>query len=337
MVVTHRLVPPLRAKHSASTGEASRHQHLGQTNNPNDGMLRPYSDELANIAETVRCATVQVLTTEGGAGSGIIWPNRDNQESSIIITNAHVASRWQAKVELADGQILPATRIGYDQERDLAALQVLATHLPTATIGDSDAVKVGELVVAVGNPHGVKGAFTMGIIHSLPSAQTLPSPFAEKDWLMADLTLAPGNSGGPMADIQGRVIGINTAITGGFALAVPGNQVERFLQQATGKPYLGVTLRPLRVVLPTELVLGLAVLEVASGSLAAQANLRRGDVLLGICGQHFHTTEDLLAVLRHAQPGEDLPLEYLRDGSLKTAVVVVGGSVYQDKVIPVWK
>src|SRR5258706_12605695 len=104
--------------------------------------------------------------------------------------------------------------------RDLASLKIGATGLPAATPGDSSALRVGELVIAVGNPMGFIGALTTGVVHALPN---------RKRWVAADVRLAPGNSGGPLADAQGCVIGINTMIAGGLALAVPSNVVAEFL------------------------------------------------------------------------------------------------------------
>ena len=141
---------------------------------------------------------------------------------------------------------------------------------------------------------------------------------------MADIRLAPGNSGGPLADAQGRVVGINTMIAGGLALAVPSHVVERFLKRGS-RPYLGVTLRPVLVQLSNKRRLGLLVLDVAQGSLAKTAGLLTGDVLIGVFGQSFNTPDDLLNVLWHAEPGEVLRLELLRSGQYHHCDVIVPG------------
>ena len=139
---------------------------------------------------------------------------------------------------------------------------------------------------------------------------------------MADIRLAPGNSGGPLANARGQVIGINTMIAGGLALAVPSNEVEHFLN-AGNRPYLGVTLRPVQVLNLNRHLLGLLVLEVAQDSLAMAAGLMVGDVLIGVCGQYFNTPDDLLNVLEHTEPGQSLPLEFLRNGKPSYCTVVV--------------
>jgi serine protease Do len=163
----------------------------------------------------------------------------------------------------------------------------------------------------MGNPQGVIGALTTGIIHEVDPTDAQH----RQRWVMADVRLAPGNSGGPLANARGQVIGINTMIAGGLALAVPSNEVERFLKGGS-RPYLGVTLRPVQVLLENKRILGLLVLEVAAGSLAMTAGLMLGDVLIGACGQRFNTPDDLVNVLENAEPGESLPLEFLRKGKL---------------------
>ncbi len=177
--------------------------------------------ELAAVAERLCRSTVQVLSARGGVGSGVIW-----DPDGLIITNAHVAHGSRATVKLLDGRVFEAAVTAKDPARDLAALKVEAADLLAATVGDSDALRVGELVLAVGNPLGLVGALTTGII-SCNSALEAPS---QQRWVMADVRLSPGNSGGPLADARGQVIGINSMIVGSLALAVPSNAVERFLR-----------------------------------------------------------------------------------------------------------
>lgn len=267
--------------------------------------------ELAAVAEKLRRSTVQVRSDRLSAGSGVIW-NSDG----LIITNAHVAPKERASVELNDGRVLEAVVTTKDSQWDLAALQVEATDLPAATIGNSDTLRVGELVMAVGNPLGVVGALTTGIIHATSSQK----------WVMADVRLLPGNSGGLLANTQGQVIGINTMIADGLALAVPSKVVERFLKGERA-PKLGVTLQPVLVNLGNKRVLGLLILEVEAGSSAIEAGLQIGDVLIRVCGQFFNTPNDLLSAIEYTEPGELLPLEFLRGGKhLVSSVVLHGGT-----------
>ena len=169
--------------------------------------------ELASVAEQLRQSTVQVKTRNSGSGSGVIWTS-----DGLIITNAHVATSKTVTVEW-NGQVFDAVRTHFDPQRDLAALKIAAFDLPTATIGDAKALRVGELVLAVGNPFGDKGTVTTGIIHT-----------NHQRALIADIQLFPGNSGGALADCLGRVIGINTMIVDALAVAIPSFAVQSFLE-----------------------------------------------------------------------------------------------------------
>jgi serine protease Do len=262
------------------------------------------------VAERLRRATVQIHGLGPGVGSGVIW-----RESGLIITNAHVARAARARVRLWDGRALDATVIRRDPPRDLAALKVEANGLPAATMGDSSALRVGELVLAVGNPLGLVGALTMGIIHTNEPDQ--------QKWVQADVRLAPGNSGGPLANARGQVIGVNSMVAWGLALAVPSNAVERFLSGPHKRPYLGVTLQPVRVPLSNQRVFGLLVLEVEPGSLAEKAGLLAGDVLIGAGGQSFKTLGDLAVALSTTGFGAVLLLDLVRGGQRMACDVVL--------------
>ena len=174
--------------------------------------------DLTAVTERLRRITVQVHGSSGGTGSGVIWIS-----NGLIVTNAHVA-RGGAAVVLPGGGATEARGLAWDPEHDLAALALDAEGLSAADVGDSDRLRVGDLVVAVGSPFGLVGAVTAGVIHAIGPRRTAGSSF-----IRADLRLAPGNSGGPLADARGRVIGINAMIVGGLALAVPSNVVARFL------------------------------------------------------------------------------------------------------------
>jgi serine protease Do len=174
------------------------------------------------IAETLRRSTVQVVLAAGrGQGSGIVW-----SRNGLIVTNAHVARSEMAEVELWDGRRLPARVLLRDPWRDLAVLRVLAANLPAASLGDSDAVRPGELVIAVGSPFGFAGAVSTGAIHSAGPIRGMGA----QRWIRAGVQLAPGNSGGPLANARGEVIGINTAIVEGLGVAAPANSAAQLVQ-----------------------------------------------------------------------------------------------------------
>src|SRR5438105_12022005 len=189
------------------------------------------------IAENLRRSTVVIHARGRGSGSGVI-----SSSDGTIVTNAHVVRSAQVSLQLWDGREFDATVATRDPRRDLAVLRIDARNLPLALVADSSQVRPGELAIAIGNPLGFVGALTTGVIHAIGPLRGLGS----RTWVQADVRLAPGNSGGPLADAQGRVVGLNTMIVaGGLALAVPSNTVATFLKQGAGVS-LGVTVRPVR-------------------------------------------------------------------------------------------
>ncbi len=182
------------------------------------------SDELATLVAQVRESLVAVRDGRG-SGSGIVWA-----ASGVILTNHHVVRGDRAEVVLSTGQRVKAHVIKRDPQVDLALLQAETDGLRAAGIGDSDQLRVGELVVAVGNPWGLRGAATIGLVTRPPSAST-PGD-GRGDWLLyADVALAPGNSGGPLVDFQGRVVGINSMVRPPRqAIALPSNLARRFVE-----------------------------------------------------------------------------------------------------------
>jgi serine protease Do len=273
------------------------------------------TDAFVEMAEQLRRSTVQVRGRGPGGGSGVIW-----RPDGLIITNAHVARGPRATVELSDGRKLDAAVIARDERRDLASLAVDAADLPAALIGDSDALRVGELVLAVGNPLGLAGALTTGVVHAV-AAEEGPRGHG---WVRADVRLAPGNSGGPLADARGRVVGINSMIAGGLALAVPSNAVERFLKIGAARPALGITMQPVHLALGRQQVFGLLVTDVTADSPAEMAGLQIGDVLIGTGGALFARPDSLLRALNNGEPGDALQLDVMRGGRRASVNVRIG-------------
>jgi serine protease Do len=173
--------------------------------------------EFAVLAERLAASTVRVHDAGGrGSGSGVVW-NR----SGLVLTNAHVVRGQYATLETARGTRARAKLLGRDRELDLAALLVEPSvlGLEPAELRDAATLRAGELVVAVGNPLGLVGALTVGLVQR-----------CNPRWVIADVRLAPGNSGGPLADVAGRVVGINSMIARGMALAVPTGAIADFLR-----------------------------------------------------------------------------------------------------------
>jgi serine protease Do len=259
------------------------------------------------IAEKLRRSTVLIHAGGRGGGSGVIWSS-----DGTVITNAHVARGGHIAVQLWDGREFRATLASRDPLRDLAELRIHTTTLPSAEVADSSQVRPGELAIAIGNPLGFVGALTTGVIHAVGPLPGLGS----RSWVQADVRLAPGNSGGPLADVRGRVIGINTMVAGRLALAIPSNIVRNFLSCGLSDAWLGVTARPVRIPRSAGMgdnpqSFGLLLLEVEPGSPASAASLLPGDILLGTDLKPFTSVDDLLQALQGTGP-RLVRVEFLR-------------------------
>ncbi len=271
------------------------------------------ADALTEIAQPLRQATVQILGQRGETGSGVIW-----NPTGVIITNAHVVRHDRAQVVTADDRTLVGRVTARDVRRDLVALQVEATDLPEVTIARTDRLRPGELVFAVGHPLGLPWAVTLGVIHTVG-----PVPNRYQSWIQADIALAPGNSGGPLANALGQVIGINTMIVNGQGFAIPSQAVEQFLQQTGDRPYLGLTLQWVRLGFDRPRSYGWLITAIEPGSPAAAARLLPGDVLLGVGGEGFRSENELATLLAQANPGDSLPLTIRRADQTFTIAVVL--------------
>ena len=313
--------------------------------------LSTLSVSLSEVAGSLREGVVQVRAGQGGIGSGVIWrtaaPDERGVAEATVITNAHVARAAGSPtftLRLADGRELPATVTAIDLEDDLAALRIQGAGLRAVDVGDSTALRVGELVFAIGNPFGREGAVTFGVVAArAPADPDIPlepteereregrgpdrRPFRSMEVIQADIRLYPGNSGGPLADAHGRVIGINAMVGGGLAFAIPSHTVRRFLQEAeaSAKPVaLGV--RVLTVEIPASLRQKLAlqqqtaplVAEVEAGSAAERAGILPGDLLLSIDGRAITAAERLPGLLARGNAQQPRALELVRGGERLT-------------------
>ncbi len=255
------------------------------------------------VAEALRRSTVQVQVGMGrvrGNGSGVIIAPEQ------VITNAHVVRGPSVLLESWEGKSFSTSVLKVDLRRDLALLAAPGLDAPLVSLGDSNTLKPGTPVVAIGNPLGFVGAVSSGIVHSISRSHS-----NGVEWITADLQLAPGNSGGPLADFEGQVVGINTMIAaGGLAFAIPSRAVQRFFQSARTTPSLGVVIRP--VDLPPGRP-GMLVLELVPGGAAEMASLLPGDILIAANGNRLRYPDDLMSAIEDAPDGL-LRLEFRRGG-----------------------
>ena len=175
--------------------------------------------ELGALAGRMREITVKVKTHGVGDGSGVIW-----SEAGVIVSNAHVAQSDSLSIELSDGRSFPGRLLRRDAERDLALLAISAGGLTPAVLGEPERLRPGEIVLALGHPFGMSNVLSLGAVYDRIRSR--------REWIRADIRLAPGNSGGPLANAAGEVVGLNTLVAGGLAYAIPVTAIRRFLQQS---------------------------------------------------------------------------------------------------------
>ena len=191
-------------------------------------ILQDLSAAMGAAVAAARESVVRVSNGPGGAGSGVVWSSE-----GLILTNAHVVHRRTPTVTLPDGRELPAAVTAHDPARDLALLTVKASGLRAMPLGNSEHLRPGTWIFAVGHPWGVTNAVTAGIIIGV-GADMPEMAAGRREWLMVDLVLRPGNSGGPLVDAEGRMLGVNTIMTGPeVGGAVPVHVVRQFLGEAT--------------------------------------------------------------------------------------------------------
>ena len=299
------------------------------------------SASIADIAEAVLPSVVSILIeagNESGSGSGFIV-----QSDGYILTNNHVAAPavngGELTVVFENGDKVPATIVGRNTSYDLAVLKVEKKGLPTAVLGDSDQVKVGELVIAIGAPLGLNGTVTAGIISSLDRPVTAggSGDLAFINAVQTDAAINPGNSGGPLLDGAGRVIGVNSAIATlagsanaeagsiGLGFAIPINSAKRIAEEiiATGEsntPIIGVVLN---TAFSGE---GAEVDELTAGGPAESAGIRVGDVITALNGRQVADSTELVVAIRSYAPGESVQVAIDRNGQEQNVTLVLGSS-----------
>jgi S1-C subfamily serine protease len=297
--------------------------------------LDAYSQVVAGVAAhlTGKVASLRVPVSRsrgpaprrGGEslGSGVVYTS-----DGFLLTNAHVVGTSQSgTASFADGSSAPFTVVGADPLSDLAVLRASGSTPPPAELGEADQLVVGQLVVAVGNPLGLAGSVTAGVVSALGRSLPTPGGRLVEDVIQTDAALNPGNSGGALADSQARVVGINTAVAGvGLGMAVPINATTRRIISTlmrdgkVRRAYLGLVSMPGPLPAPLQerfgRKTGLRVSQVVSGSPADRAGLRTGDLLLTAAGKPVEKAQDLQRLMFADAIGKPFPITVMRNGAL---------------------
>src|SRR5215218_10054322 len=270
----------------------------------------------AQMIERAQRIVVQVRSGGRGIGAGVIW-NPDG----LVMTNHHVVAggRRNVTVALHDGRTFDAEVVKGSGSLDLALLRLSgeATNLSAAPVGDSDTLRVGELVYAIGHPWGRVGAVSAGIIGSVGELRGPRSQWGSSTrYVRSDVTLAPGNSGGPLLNARGKVVAINAMIFGNMAVSIPSNAASAWVA-AERRQRLGVGVLPVEV--PVSMreeagASGLVIAAVETGSAADRAGLLVGDVLLAIAGEPLGEPGTLLEAL--ARAADAFSLRVMRGGRI---------------------
>ena len=308
------------------------------------GILEQVEQELVSLADKVRPAVVslspyiakgaiaQGLPRKGrpaNAGSGVIF----NAKKGLIVTNSHVVRNvLKILVTFKDGNKIVGEVLGVDEDTDLAVVQVKSKKpLAAVKFADSSKVKIGQLVVAVGNPYGLNDTTTFGIVSGLKRENVNLSRY--EDFIQTDASINPGNSGGPLLNIKGEVIGINTAIINyaqSIGFSIPSNMVSHIVTQLVEygevhRGWLGVGIDPITDMLAeknnVKQGVGVIVNSVFEGDPAHLAGLKVGDIILKIGGVKIDSPNSLIRIIGTISPGQTINLDILRKGERKVVPV----------------
>jgi S1-C subfamily serine protease len=301
-------------------------------------LLDAYSQAVVHAVELVGPSVATLERGSGreqqGHGSGFVFT-----PDGLILTNSHVVHGAPSlHVSLPDGRRMPATLIGEDPDTDLAVVRVPASDLPTAKLGDSRAIRVGQLVVAIGNPYGFQATVTSGVVSALGRSLRSHSGRLMDDIIQTDAALNPGNSGGPLVNSRGEVIGVNTAVISGaqgLCFAIAANTVVfvvgRLIRDGRiRRSHLGVAgqnvpiARQIVRFYDLHVSSGIRVASIEPDSPAARSDLREGDLVVGLAGQAVDGIDQLHRLLTEERGGVPTPLTVIR-GTEKLVIHVTPG------------
>ena len=326
-----------RIQNSGESHEFERDRPLGpiRPTATDADLLDAYSQAVVNVVETVSPAVISVFGQDsggrGGSGSGfIVTPD------GYAITNSHVVDdRSQLVAETHDGDRLRAELVGDDPATDLAVIRLASSGLPHSQLGDSDALRVGQLVIAMGSPLGLQSTVSTGVVSALGRSMRARDGRLIENVIQHAAPINPGNSGGPLVDSRGRVIGINTAIIAmaqGLGFAIPSATAEWVLSEILAhgrvrRRQLGVVAQVTR--LPRSLVRqldlladqGIEVREVVPQSLAARAGVQEGDVIVALAGRLVTSIDDLHRLLMTVPDEQEIEISVVRGEAQRTLSV----------------
>lgn len=318
--------------------------------------ITDYESAITGVVRQVGPAVVMITTTKmvevndfffgpsgyrevQGLGSGVIF-----RRDGYILTNNHVISQAEKiLVVLADGRSVPGRIVGADAYTDLAVVKIDLSNLPTANMGDSNQLQVGQLAIAIGNPLGesLNNTVTTGVVSALGRTIQVSSGNPLRGLIQTDASINPGNSGGPLLDSSGRIIGINTAIiqqAQGIGFAIPINTAKTIAQQLIQKGHIsrggiGISyipydsqIRPevekhFNIKLPVSA--GLLVTDVQAGGPADKAGMKPSDVIVKVNGRQVSTEKDLRDIVKDIKIGQRVTIEFYRGKTLQKAVIQV--------------
>jgi S1-C subfamily serine protease len=316
---------------SFETGAAPRSVPTATTNSPDASGATlaggPTEQITVQVARQGSPSVVSVRR-EGGLGSGVIV-----QGNGVVLTNAHVVGDVrEVDIGLADGRTLRGRVLGRDPMVDVAVVRVQAADLPTAPLGDSDHLVPGQMAIAIGNPLGLERTVTEGVISAVNRS---PRGFGLDGLIQTDAAISPGNSGGPLLNSSGQVVGINTAVisapgASGLGFAIPINLANDIAQQliTTGhitRAFLGINYTDIDDQLASQFKLpvrqGVIVTAVEASSPAARAGLHQGDIITRVDGAQISQGADLRRTVRQHKPGDTVRLTVLRPDGQRTVSV----------------
>lgn len=304
-------------------------------------LLDAYSRAVVGVVEHVGPAVVSIGVKKQtsvspfggeGAGSGLIFA-----PDGFILTNNHVVENAsQVQVRMADGNEYSAQVVGTDPATDLAIVRAATSGLPTAELGNSDALRVGQLVIAIGNPFGFQSTVSTGVISALGRALRGHTGRLIENVIQTDVALNPGNSGGPLVDTRGRVVGVNTAMVAmaqGISFAIPVNTAKWVVSElvAHGKvrrAYLGLAgqtrpvTRQIQRYFELETASAVQVVSVEEEGPARRAGLRERDLIVALNGRHVTSVDDIHHLLATQSPNSVIALTILRNGERRELHVV---------------